>query len=80
MQEEEEYTFVTIDNESDFSSDDIVVDVEYDTDLADFVTLDDESLSGDCISIADDTVMLSDTDMYDVYATDIDGTDISFIL
>lgn len=80
MQEEEEYTFVTIDNESGYLSDDIVVDVDDNTDLADFVTLDDESLSGDYISIADDTVMLSDAEMFDVYATDIDGTDISFIL
>ena len=41
----------------------------------------DESIDvSDFITLSDDTIMLSDADMLDTYSTDIDGSDISFIL
>ena len=47
-----------------------------------FVTLDgNDVMPADAvITLADDTVMLSDTDMMDLYSTDMDGADISFIV
>lgn len=48
------------------------------------IVIDDSSIESfdhsDFITLADDTVMLSDTDMMDLYSTDMDGADISFIV
>ena len=68
--QEEDYTFVTLDSDDAILTDAVIVDVEIDEsiDVSDFITL------------SDDTIMLSDADMLDTYSTDIDGSDISFIL
>ena len=72
--QEEDYTFVTLD------SDDAIVDVDGENDLSDVVMIDESIDVSDFITLSDDTIMLSDADMLDTYSTDIDGSDISFIL
>lgn len=79
MLQEDDYTFVTIDSEETGVSDAVVVDVSADDGFLDAVAIDDASMNGnDFISLADDTVMLSDSDMMDGYAIDMDSADISF--
>lgn len=72
--QEEDYTFVTLD------SDAVIVDVDGENDLSDVVMIDESIDVSDFITLSDDTIMLSDADMLDTYSTDIDGSDISFIL
>ena len=76
--QEEDYTFVTLDSDDAILTDAVIVDVDGENDLSDVVMID-ESIS-DFITLSDDTIMLSDADMLDTYSTDIDGSDISFIL
>lgn len=78
--QEEDYTFVTLDSDDNMLSDVVVVDVDGGNDLADIVMIDDAFDSSDFITLSDDTIMLSDSDMFDTYTTDIDGSDISFIV
>lgn len=83
--QEEEYTFVTLDGNDVMPADAVIIDVEGDSvDLGDAVVIDDNSVGlvdhSDFITLADDTVLLSDTDTMDLYATDMDGADISFII
>ena len=74
--QEEEYTFVTLDGNDVMPADAVIIDVE-----GGGVDLGIESFDhSDFITLADDTVMLSDTDMMDLYSTDMDGADISFIV
>lgn len=78
---QEEYDFVTLDNDEPVWSDAVVVDIEGDDMLLDAVVID-ESLDGsDFITLADDTVMLSDDDMLDMSSLDfdIDNSDITII-
>ena len=78
--QEEEYTFVTLDGNDVMPADAVIIDVEG----GDAIVIDDSSIESfdhsDFITLADDTVMLSDTDMMDLYSTDMDGADISFIV
>lgn len=74
--QEEDYTFVTLD--SDDAA--VIVDVDGGNDLSDAVMIDESIDASDFITLSDDTIMLSDADMLDTYSTDIDGSDISFIL
>ncbi|MCQ9160679.1 hypothetical protein KMW35_24110 [Parabacteroides distasonis] len=84
--QEEEYTFVTLDGKmTSWPADAVIIDVEGGgVDLVDAIVIDDSSIESfdhsDFITLADDTVMLSDTDMMDLYSTDMDGADISFIV
>ena len=79
--QEEEYTFVTLDSDDSVFSDAVVVDVDGENDLSGIVMIDDDNMDvSDFITLSDDTVMLSDTDMMDLYSTDMDGADISFIV
>lgn len=78
--QEGEYTFVTLDGDDSFLTDAVVVDVDAGDDLSDIVMIDDTIDVSDFITLSDDTIMLSDTDMLDSYSTDIDGSDISFML
>lgn len=83
--QEEEYTFVTLDGNDVMPADAVIIDVEGGgVDLGDAIVIDDSSIESfdhsDFITLADDTVMLSDTDMMDLYSTDMDGADISFIV
>ena len=48
--------------------------------MSDVVMIDESIDVSDFITLSDDTIMLSDADMLDTYSTDIDGSDISFIL
>ena len=81
--QEEEYTFVTLDGNDVMPADAVIIDVGG-VDLGDAIVIDDSSIESfdhsDFITLADDTVMLSDTDMMDLYSTDMDGADISFIV
>ena len=72
--QEEDYTFVTLDTDA------VIVDVDGENDLSDVVMIDESIDVSDFITLSDDTIMLSDADMLDTYSTDIDGSDISFIL
>lgn len=81
MKKNTEYSFVTIDNDPDSLMDDaVVIDVDQDGDLLAAVTIDGDADMGDFITLADDTIMLSDFDMTDVISTDMDETDFSMIL
>lgn len=81
---EDDYTFVTIDNEEDapLLSDAVVVDVEGRDGILDAVMLDDVPGGGtDFITLSDDSVVMPDLDdVSDFISIDVDGSDISFIL
>ncbi|MCC8095521.1 MAG: hypothetical protein LIP05_09260 [Tannerellaceae bacterium] len=77
----DDYDFVTIDDSNDLDlSDAVMVDMDNDNDLEGIVMIDESMENADFITLADDTVMLSDSDMIDVYSTDIDDVDISFMV
>ena len=78
--QEEDYTFVTLDSDEAMLTDAVIVDVDGGNHLSDVVMIDESIDASDFITLSDDTVMLSDADMLDTYSTDIDGSDISFIL
>ena len=78
--QEEDYTFVTLDSDDAMLTDAVIVDVDGGNDLSDAVMIDESIVASDLITYSDDTIMLSDADMLDTYSTDIDGSDISFIL
>jgi hypothetical protein len=81
MKKENEYTFVTIDdNNEDMISDAVVIDVDSDSEIFAAVSIDNDVEVSDFITLADDTIMLSDSDMTDIYSVDIDDTDISLII
>ena len=67
---ENDYTFVTLDNSEEAPL------------LGEAVMLDDVQADGtDFITLSDDTVMMSDTDMMDdAFSIDVDGSDISFMV
>jgi hypothetical protein len=78
--QEDDYTFVTIDDDESLLSDAVVIDIDDSHDLAGAVVID-ESMDGfDFITLSDDTIMLSDADMIDSYSSDISDMDISIIL
>ena len=81
MKKENEYTFVTIDDSNeDIMSDAVVIDVDSDSEIFAAVSIDNDVEMSDFITLADDTIMLSDADMTDIYSVDIDDTDISLII
>ncbi len=79
---EEDYTFVTVDDDAGTTgwSDAVVIDLDGQEDLAGVITVDEDFQGSDFIMLADDTVMLSDADMIDISSMDMDmdGTTISF--
>lgn len=79
---EEDYTFVTIDdNEDGLYSDAVVVDMDNDIDLQGAIVIDESMDMPDFITLADDTIMLSDGDMIDSsYSSDINDLDISIMI
>lgn len=81
---ENDYTFVTIDNEEDapLLSDAVVVDVDGNDGILDAVMLDDVPVDGtDFITLSDDSVVMPDSDdVSDFISIDVDGSYISFIL
>ncbi len=81
---ENDYTFVTIDNEEDapLLSDAVVVDVDGNDGILDAVMLDDVPVDGtDFITLSDDSVVMPDSDdVSDFISIDVDGSDISFLL
>ena len=83
--QEEEYTFVTLDGNDAMPADAVLVDVDnLDADLSEAITVDEadfvEVEHQDFITLADDTVMLSDIDTLDMTATDMNDADITFIV
>lgn len=78
---ENDYTFVTIDNEEDapLLSDAVVVDVDGNDGILDAVMLDDVPVDGtDFITLSDDSVVMPDSDdVSDFISIDVDGSDIS---
>ena len=83
--QEEEYTFVTLDGNESMPADAVLVDVDkLDADLSEAVMVDDmdfvEVEHEDFITLADDTVMLSDVDTLDLTTTDMNDADITFIV
>ena len=78
--QEEDFTFVTLDSADALLLDAVIVDVDGGSDLLDVVMIDEDIDTSDFITLSDDTIMLSDADMQDAYSTDVDGSDISFIL
>ena len=83
--QEEEYTFVTFDGNEAMPADAVLVDVDkLDADLSEAVMVDDmdfvEVEYEDFITLADDTVMLSDVDTLDLTTTDMNDADITFIV
>ena len=83
--QEDEYTFVTVDGNDTMPADAVLVDVDkLDADLSEAVMVDDmdfvEVEHEDFITLADDTVMLSDVDTLDLTTTDMNDADITFIV
>ena len=83
--QEEEYTFVTLDGNDAMPADAVLVDVDnLDADLSEAIMMDDtdfvEVEHQDFITLADDTVILSDVDTLDMTATDMNDADITFIV
>ena len=83
--QEEEYTFVTLDGNEAMPADTVLIDVDkLDADLSEAVMVDDmdfvEVEHEDFITLADDTVMLSDVDTLDLTTTDMNDADITFIV
>ncbi|MDR0536692.1 MAG: hypothetical protein LBH04_01380 [Tannerellaceae bacterium] len=79
--QQEEYTFVTIDdNDSTLFDDAVVIDLDDDSDIMDAIVIDESTDGSDFITLADDTVMLLDADMIDSYSSDISDMDISIII
>ena len=83
--QEEEYTFVTLDGNDAMPADAVLVDVDnLDADLSEAIMMDDtdfvEVEHQNFITLADDTVMLSDVDTLDMTATDMNDADITFIV
>lgn len=79
--QEEDYTFVTLDSDDFVLTDAVVVDVDGGSDLLDAVMIDDGAMdSSDFITLSDDTVMMADADMADVYSMDMGSDDISFMI
>lgn len=83
MKDEQEYTFVTIDD-SDFNdvSDGFIVDIDLDGESLslDAITVDEDHYESDLITLSDDTVFMTDADVIDMSSTDLDDADVSFIL
>jgi hypothetical protein len=79
--QEEEYTFVTIDDSDSFLDDAVVIDFDdnYNS-FDDAVTIDESMDNADFITLSDDTAMLLDADMISSYSSDISDLDISIIL
>lgn len=73
---------MTLDSDEALSADAVVVDVDEGYDLSDAVMIDDNIDTADFITLSDDTVMFSDTDMADMHPIDVDmdGSDISFLI
>jgi hypothetical protein len=83
MRKDTEYTFVTIDHDmEDMQNNAVIIDIDHDGDLLAAVSIDNDAMEGDFITLADDTIMLSDPDMTDIISSDIiiDDTDISMML
>ncbi|MDR1403844.1 MAG: hypothetical protein LBJ60_09115 [Tannerellaceae bacterium] len=80
--QEEEYTFVTIDSDDFMFPDAVVIDMDMDNgdELDGIVTIDESMNNSDFITLADDTIMLSDADMIDTYSSDISDMDISIMI
>jgi hypothetical protein len=78
--QEEKYTFVTIDSDDSLYPDAVVIDMDGNDDLAGIVTIDESMDTSDFITLADDTIMLSDADMIDTYSSDISDMDISIMI
>ncbi|MDR2118127.1 MAG: hypothetical protein LBP25_01125 [Tannerellaceae bacterium] len=78
--QEEEYTFVTIDDTDFELSDAVVIDMDSDDGLTGAVVIDDGVDNSDFITLSDDTIMLSDADMNDSYSSDISDMDISIMI
>jgi hypothetical protein len=75
----EEYTFVTIDDTNSLMSEAVVIDMDNDEGMFEFVVIDDMD-TPDFITLSEGSVMLSDADMIDSYFSDISDPDISIII
>ncbi|MCD7915710.1 MAG: hypothetical protein LUG96_11005 [Tannerellaceae bacterium] len=75
----DDYDFVIIDDSDDLDLSDAVM-VDMNNDLKEIVMIDESMENADFITLANDTVMLSNSDMIDVYSTDIDNVGISFMV
>ena len=78
--QEDDYTFVTLDSDYIMMSDAVIVDVDGEIDMAEAVIIDEGVDASDFITLSDDTDMFGNGEMLDTYSTDIDGSDIAFIL
>jgi hypothetical protein len=78
--QEEEYTFVTIDDTDSLFSDAVVIDMDSDDSLSGIIVMDESADTPDFITLSDDTIMLSDADMIDSYTSDISDIDISIMI
>jgi hypothetical protein len=78
--QEEEYTFVTIDDIDFLFSDAVVIDIDNDDSLSGITVADESMDTPDFITLSDDTIMLSDADMIDSYSSDISDIDISIMI
>ena len=74
---EEEYTFVTLDDNDAYASDEaILINMDEAVDLGEAVTIDDDDMmnnvhDGDFITLSDDTVKLSEAEMLYIKSTNM---------
>ena len=78
--QEEEYTFVTIDDNNDsYPLDAVIIDVDDDI-IMEAVVINEGMEGADFITLSDDTVVIMDADMIDSYSSDISDMDISIMI
>ncbi len=78
---DEDYTFVSLDGEEAFMNDAVIIDMDDNDVVSDFVMFDEVNDSSDFITLNDDPADLSaDIDHIDTFISDIDEADISFIV
>ena len=78
--QEEDYTFVTLDSDDIVMSNAVIMNVNNESNMAEAIMIDEGSDTSNFITLSDDSGMFADGDMLDIYSTDVDGSDIAFIL
>jgi len=77
---EQDYIFIAEDHPDMEMSDAVVIDMNQDTDTADYIYIDEVQDGSDFITIAEDTEMMSDIDLFEMGSADMDGLDIEILI
>ncbi|MCD8264814.1 MAG: hypothetical protein LUD02_12240 [Tannerellaceae bacterium] len=77
---EEDYIFIAEDAPDMEMSDAVVIDMNQDGEASGYIFIDEAQDGSDFITIAEDTEMMSDIEMFDMGSIDIDGLDIEILI